>query len=328
VIVALKGARSRSWASLISGAAACAVALSFHYAALFVVVPLCVWMLSRRELSRSKRLTFCAIPGATLLAWLPLALSQHRDHPNAQLGSSGNLTRGHVVRVVGAPFDDRYSMQAGALKAVAAALVLGAIALVIARIRRERSPELWLMVAIVVAPIVALLTASALGIEVLNSRYMTPAVPFMAIVLAAAIGLAGRAGLAALAVLVAVAIVGDVGSHRRAGFYPDTRGVVATVDSGWRAGDLVLEDTSLGVMFPLKWYAEKRLPAGARVLHAGDPRARGALSNRPRLWIVQQVPPLAGRPSQRPQGYRTLARRRFAGTRRLQLELASASPRR
>ena len=314
--------RRRSWAWLLTGAAACALALSFHYASLSVVAPVCAWVLLRSGLERRMRLAFCAIPAAAWLAWLPLALAQRADHPSAQLGGYGNLTVEHAVRVLGAPFDDRYSEEIGVLKWIAAAIVVAALAA--AARRRSRAPELELMVAVSVVQVLALVAGALMSFEILNSRYMTFALPFMLVAVAA--GLAHARALVALpllGLLVAVAAVGVLGSHRRSGFYPDTRGVAAAIARDWRPGDVIVGQTTLGASFPLQWYVERRLPRGTTVLDATAPATRQALARRPRLWIVRLHPPLPGSDPRTPPGYRRVALRRFPAIAELRLELAT-----
>ena len=326
-IAALELDRRRSRAWLVVGTGASAVALSLHYMTFVVLGPLSLWALSRRALDWRARVGFCAVPAAVWLAWLPLAIPQQTDDRNAQVGEYGTLTLGHLVRVVAAPFDDRYSATVGVLKPIAAAAVAAALVAVVVRSRRSRRPELALMVAIPALQIVVLVAAAGVGIEVLNSRYMTFAVPFVLVAVATAVS-AARAAVAVpgLAVLLVAAVVADAGSHRRSGFYADTRGVVDTIAASWRPGDVVLDEGTLGVSFPLRWYAEKRLPDGAAVLRAGDPAAQRLAATRPRVWIVRLEPPAPGTASA-PAGYRALRRERFVGSANLTLELAVAPAR-
>ena len=315
---------SRLWS--IAGAGAAAVALSLHYAALAVVAPLCLWVLWRREVNVRLRLMYCALPAITWLGWLPLALLQRSHHPESQLGEYGTFTRSHAVRVLGAPFDDRYSLEVGVPKVVAAAAVAGALAWLAVRIRRPGgSPDLRLMLMLVLVPLTAVSVASALlGIEIMNSRYLTFAAPFALIVVAgAATRLPAPAAGAALAVLVAIGIVGVAGSHSREGFYPDTRGAMQAVGDEWRAGDVLVADSTLGVRFPLDYYAQRELPAGAPVLSPTEPAARRLLAGGRRVWILREEEQPPGRPSFAvPPGYRTVSMRRFVASPDLTLTLA------
>jgi len=319
----IEAERKPSWGWLAVGAGGFTVALSMHYATLAVVAPFCIWMLSRRAIPLRMRLVLCAVSALAWLVWVPLAIAQRNDHPGEQLGQYGTITAGHVVRVVAAPFDDRYTFHIGVLKTLAAALVAVAIASIAVRAWNQRHHKLLLMAVLVMLSILALLVAAAVGVDILNSRYMTFAVPFMAILLAAAISYAPRMlSLAGLTMLLVTAIVFDVGSHRRQGFYPDTRGVVSAIADGWRPGDAVLEDTTLGIDFPLRWYARGRLP-GVRILTVGTSAAGRLLAGHPRAWIVREEPRLGGGGAETPSGYHTIYVRNFVGSADLSLELAS-----
>jgi hypothetical protein len=195
------------------------------------------------------------------------------------------------------------------------------IAYTLVRVRREDEPEMRLMLALVLIPLVALFGAAAIGVDILNSRYMTFGVPFLLIIVGAALARAALpVAVAALGVLLIAAIVGDVRSHRPEGFYPDTRGVVDTIDRAWRPGDVVLDEGTLGVHFPLVYYAEERLQKGAPVFYVAQPEAGAVMARRPRLWVVHE-----GSTVSLPPGYRTVSQRRFEGS--VDITLALAEPR-
>ncbi len=327
-IAALEAERLQSWTWSIAGAGACVVALSLHYAALAVVAPLCAWVLLRRAMDLPMRLVYCVVPATAWLAWLPLALMQRSDHPGSQLGENGTFTRGHAVRVLGAPFDDRYTIEVGLLKIVAAAAILGAIAWAALRSRRSDHSALRLMLAMVLVPLAAVSVASALlGIEIMNSRYITFATPFLLVILGSAVmRLPSPAALASLGALLAIGIVGVAGSHSREGFYPDTRGAINEISAQWRPGDVVLTDSTLGVRFPLDYYARQNLPARAPVLSSAEPAAQQALLTGPRVWIVREEQPSAPSSAALPLGYRTGWVRRFPASPDLTLTLALPRP--
>jgi uncharacterized membrane protein len=320
-IAVLKAVRSRSRGWALAGAVACAVALSLHYVSLAVVAPLCVWMLLQRDAELRTRLIFCSLPALVWAAWLPLALRQREHHPDSQLGDYGTFTPGHLTRVVAAPFDDRYTTQVGLLKLAAAAAVVAAVVLVALRSRERR--ELQLLLGIVVFSILALCVGALAGFEILNSRYMTFAAPFMLVILGSAIAhLRPPVALALLGVLLLTAAVYTIGSHRREGFYPDTRGVIAAIDSAWRPGDVVLEQTTLGVQFPLLYYAERGLPAGTRVVPLTDPAAAPLLDDGSRVWVVREEKLAPASDAAPPPGFRRVSMRRFEASAELTLELA------
>ena len=318
---AIEAARRKSWKWAVAGALACVLAISLQYATLAIVAVLCVWFATRRELEVRMRVLFCALPALAFAAWVPLALEQREHHPDADLGAFGTLSLDHAVRVIGAPVDVRYATEVGVVIAAGAAVFAAVIAYTLVRVRRGGEPELRLLLALVLVPLVALFGAAAIGVDILNSRYMTFGVPFLLIMVGAVLARAALpVAVAALGVVLAAAIIGNVRSHRPEGFYPDSRGVVATIDRGWRPGDVVLDEATFGVHYPLVYYAEERLPKGAPVLYVAEPAARIALSKRPRLWVVN-----AGSRVSLPAGYRSLGQRRFEGS--VDITLALAEPR-
>jgi len=324
-IGALEATRQNSWAWLIVGCVAFSAALSMHYASLAVAVPFCVWMLWQRATPFRMRLVFCGVIALAWLAWLPLLIAQHNDHPGEQLGQYGTLTAGHLVRVVAAPFDDRYTLHPGILKAIAAAVVGIAIAGVARYAWRAKRDELLLMSAVFVLSIVGLLGAAAAGVDILNSRYMTFVLPFTAILLATGIANAPRTlSIAAVSILLVTAVIFDLGSHRREHFYPDVRGAVDAIAVAWRPGDAVQQYSSFGVNFPLLWYAGTRL-RGVQIIAAGSAAAQRSLVGHARVWIVREEPRLPGTGAGTPPGYHTIAVRKFASAPSVSVELASAN---
>lgn len=319
-IAAIEANRRQSWRWAVAGAAGSVAALSLQYASLAVIAPLCLWFLSRRQLNLRMRVIFCALPALAWLAWLPLAWSQHKHHPHEDLGADGTLKFDHAVRVLGAPFDDRYTTSVGGLKVIAALMIVALVTAAAFRIKREAA-EMKLMLGLVLLPPIALFAAAIVGVQILNSRYMTFAVPFLLVIVGAVVARAALpVAVGIVSVLLAIAIVGDIGSHSKKGFYPDTRGVVAAIDHGWKRGDVLLDRGTLGVHFPLVYYAENRLPHGAPVFYVADPAARPVLATRPRLWVVQQ-----GASAAPPDGYRTVSERHFPAA--VDLTLALLEPR-
>jgi mannosyltransferase len=327
-IAAIQADRLRSWRWTIGGALAAAVALSFHYATAFLVAPLCVWMLLRRRLERRMLAVFCALPALAWLAWLPLFVAQRRLHPDADLGMYGRFTASNVARVVAAPFDDRYSTQLSLLKVCAAAVVAGLIAWALARSRRPGHPEMRLMLALAITPLLALALLSGLGgTDVMNSRYMAFAVPFVLVIVGAAITRIPKpVAVVATGVLIAAAVAGDLGSHRREGFYPDARGVADAVAARWRPGDALLYQGDLGLRITITYYGGRRLPAGAPIRAIVGPGTRRPLAAHPRVWVTwdERYPPDF---SQAPlRNYRRQSVRRFPGSIDLLLAAAVRKP--
>lgn len=328
VIAAVRAVRldSLSWA--LGGAAACAVALSLHYATVVVVASLCVWMLARRDLDRRSRLLFCAVPAAAWLAWAPLAISQRRHHPGADLGEYGAFTAENFVRTVSAPFDDRYTTDVGVVKVLGAIAVVGLLVTVAVRLAGEAGrAEVRLLLVLVTVPLLALCgAATVLDIDALNSRYMTFAVPFTLVLAATAItSVRPAVAIGVLGAMLAIALVGSIGSHQRSAFYPDARALVAAVDGQWKKTDLLVEETTLGAEFPLAYYAEKHLPGGVRLHPPSDPAVERAACEGRRIWVVRQDPSAPDTDSSWLKGYALSAQGRFTASVDLLLFLATSA---
>jgi mannosyltransferase len=321
----LEAERSGSWRWVAAGAVASALALSLHYFTLLVIAPLCAWAVLRRRLERRMLIVLCAIPGAVWLAWLPFALIQARDGRQAELGEYGTLTKGHAVRVLAAPFDDRYTTEVGPLKVAAAAVVAIALFWAIVRLGRPDRSAVGLLVALVVISAVALALAALAGKELFHSRYMTFAAPYILVVVAAALVRAPRPVAAVgVGVLVAAAVAGIVGSNRRTGFYPDARGAVEAIRAQRRPGDVVVHAASLGTWYSVDYYAA-RLLRGTPVLSLFDGRTARVLAQRRRVWLVRDER-TGGANAPPPPGYRRALARRFVGAEDVTLLLELPRP--
>jgi hypothetical protein len=253
---------------------------------------------------------------------------ERRRHPGADLGVYGRFTLSNVTRVVAAPFEDRYAAHVSPLKACAAVVVAGAFAWAVARCGRPGRPELRLLVVLVISPFVALAFVSTIGgTDVMHPRYLASSVPFILVIVATAIVRVPRPlGVIMAGVLLAAAIAGDLGSHRRDGFYPDYRGMADAVAGDWRSGDVLLYQGGLNMEIPVTYYAGQRLPAGAPIRAVTAAGTRRLLVPRPRVWVTwyERYPPDFSRAPLR--GYRKLSTRRFRAS--ADLLLAAAVPER
>ena len=291
VLAAIEAERRASARWLVVSALAGVAALSLHYVALLVVVPLALWIGVRTSFSRPARAGFCGAAGLAFLAWLPLTLEQYGEHPEGGVSAYGSLTLSHAVRVVGAPFDTRYAYETGPAVVAGAVLLLVAVALLLRSFGSRRSSELELVAGIAVAVPGGLLAVALLGKDLLISRYAAVGVPFMLIALSAGITLVRRPFAVPLAAIaVTAAIAGTIGSHRSSGFYADTRAVAARIAEEWRPGDLVAHETSFGVDYTLRYYAAQRLPRTAQIVGTGDPQLRRHIANGGRLWLLTFQP--------------------------------------
>jgi mannosyltransferase len=185
-----------------------ALAIATHYFAVFLVVAEAVWLLVRLRASRSVVLA-SLLPGATLLAHVPLVLSQ-RDNAEAVTGSS------LASRIAGIPKNLAvgYSFPAEALgSALGALLLLVGVVLVV----RLRPPELRgaliagsLVLGVILIPVVLALA----GEDFLVARNTIVAVVPAAVFLGAGyasrrLGVAAAGLLCALSAAIALAPASD-----------------------------------------------------------------------------------------------------------------------
>lgn len=302
---------SRRW--LAAAAVAAAGALCLHYVALLVVAPLCAWVLVRSRFPTRTRLTFVAAPAAVFLAWSPLMIHQYGLHPNGGLGAFGELSRGHAVRVLGAPFDVRTAEAATAVQVLGAVVVLVSLGLLARRLLLRRDPEEELLFVVAIAAPALLIATAILGKNTLNTRYAAVGVPAMLVLISLAGVTAPRfLRSATLGLALLAGVLGTLRSHSEEGFFPDARGAVEQMDTRWRPGDVVIDGSfSLGIQYPLRFYVERDLPPRTPVVSAGSPEARAFIARRRRLWVVSEAPDgeVSGR--RLPAGYRSVETFRF-----------------
>src|SRR5579859_8136343 len=204
---------------LVLGGMAAVLALWLHYTAALVVVRLCVWLATRRELPRRFRAGFV---GACLVgALIELPLFIHQDHyaPNGGIGATGALTGLNATRVLETPFDGRFIAPVNALRIIGLlALAISVITLACAR-GRVRASRLLLALGIT-APVVILILG-AVGKDLVITRYTVVAAPMLLTAIAVAVSLLPRAAAAAVMALGATAAIwGVIVTQRRAGFDP------------------------------------------------------------------------------------------------------------
>ena len=191
--LALRGGRT----ALAVWAAVSALAIATHYYAVFLVAAEALWLLARLRPSRPVVLA-TLLPGAVLLAHLPLVLEQ-RDNAEAVSGSS------LVGRIAGIPKNlvVGYSFPAEAVgSALAALLVLVGVALVVRLAPAERRRALLagsLALAVIVTPV----ALAVVGVDFLVARNTIIAVVPAAVCLGAGYA-SGRRGLAAASLLCAL----------------------------------------------------------------------------------------------------------------------------
>ena len=315
--------RSR-WLGLAIAGSVTAVWL--HYTSLLVVVPLAVWVITRRELSRRAKALYSASIVVAQALVTPIMVSQFAaDNPGAARFS--RLTLANAIDVLGTPLDGRYPHNA-LLSAVGAVATLGAVALLLRR--RDAVRHAALIAVLTAGPIAALFLVTLLSEDVLLSRYSSVCAPFAIVAIAAAAALVHhRAAVAVVGIVAAFAALGSLASHRTDSNHPDIGSAFDHAGAGWRAGDvLLIAPTSAFdlIAAPLwKYYSERALPAAAEVVAGADsPRLQAAIRKRRRIWILREPP--ASRASLaralRPIRYRPVAPRTFHGITDVQVLLS------
>lgn len=179
---------------LAAWAALSALAIATHYFAAFLVAAEVVWLLVR--LSERRRVVLASLlPGATLLAHVPLVLAQ-RDNAEAVSGS------GLVARIAGIPKNLAvgYSFPAEALGSALAALLLLAGAALVVRAGPAARRGALVAGSLALAAIGTPIVLAVVGIDFLIARNTIIAVVPAAVFLGAGFATT-RLGLAAAAVL-------------------------------------------------------------------------------------------------------------------------------
>jgi mannosyltransferase len=189
---------------LAAWAALSALAIATHYFAVFLVAAEAVWLLVRLRGSRSVVLA-ALVPGATLLAHVPLVLAQ-RDNAEAVTGSS------LAARIVGIPKNLAvgYSFPAEALgSALAAVLLLVGVVLVVRLRPYERRGALVagsLALGVIVTPVLLALAGEDFVIARNAIVAVVPAAAFLGAGYASRrLGLAAAGLLCALSGAIALA---------------------------------------------------------------------------------------------------------------------------
>lgn len=330
--IAVIEARRRASARWLAFAAlAAAIALSLHYFAILIVLPLSVWLLRGRTLPVRWRLGYVGVVGAVFLAWLPLADEQYA---HGGVGAFGNLTLTHVLVVVGSPFWGRSGVRASVLEPLGAAIVLAALVTCALPAVRQRVRDWGLLVALVALPLLALIITAAAGKDVLVNRWAAVVAPFAFVAIAIALISIPRRlpRIAAGAVVLGVCAVGIVKSDRPAGFYADARGALRTVRDGAGHGDVVAYIGRIGIFSVVSVYAHQLVPHlpllapnawadPAQLTAYTDAVRRGR-----RIWIVVDDSP--GQTPQPvsalvPSGYRLLAQTGLVADEDMRVLLAS-----
>jgi mannosyltransferase len=320
-----RGSRGRrAW--LGAAAAASVLAVWTHYTAALAILPLLASSAYRHGITRREAL---AVGGATGLGWLalaPLLLDQLDNGTEQGVAVLGALTVANVLEALGAPFDSSYGgYRLTFLTAVGAALMAGAVTA--AATGRPRTPPLvrTLILPAAGVPVVAALVVTMLGPDVLVTRYLLVAVPFMLVLVGALIAsLPRRAAYPTAGLALACAIAGSVAGHTSGGHWLDWRAATEVVRKEARTGDaVVLEYPPSGAVF--NYYRTRAQLMWLQILPADDPRLRAVFAQRRRrLWLVNEpaIDPATVRKRLSRAGYGAQAIRRFEANEPLGVTLA------
>lgn len=193
----------------------------FLYSALLLVahaLAVAVWLLVRRRRSdwTAVALPFAAATAVVAAATVPLALLTSGQASEQLYWMSSRLALDG--RLADSVFVQQYFARSLPLALVGWALaLLGVVAAFVDRRLRSRRPAAWLALCAVVVPTVAVIVVSVVVQPYYNSRYLTFAAPFVALLVALG-ATSFRARLVApLAVLVVVALATPAIVAQRAG---------------------------------------------------------------------------------------------------------------
>lgn len=320
-------ARSRrAWLLLLGGSSI--AALWLHYTAALVLVPLYAWVLLSSRLGRGETLAAVGAVGLASLPLLPLADDQLSRGHEAGVAPSARLTAENALQVLGSPFDGRaeqltFWLVLGAIATAVAALIVG-----LQRRGAPAEPLRGLLLPLALGPVLVVLALTAVGDDVLISRYTVVAAPFLVLLIAGAVAVGPRLVAAPLAVLaLAGAIGGSLYLHRSASFYGDVGGAFTAIESRYREGDIVVLRGYPAIGPVGEYYRRRELPdAGLVVIPGSQGLLDQLVRERRRLWVIDQQ---RLRPRLRrglvPEGYRSGARWELDGT--VDLQVTSAFPR-
>lgn len=275
---------------LLVGALTAILSLWLHYTAALVIVPLCVWLATRRELSWRSRAAFIGACLVAELAVLPLFIDQNRYYPNGGLVEVANLTWTNLVRIAETPFDSRVPGGVDIVRLIGVAIAVGSvIVLLLDRRRSVRSGRLLAALGLF-APL-ALVIIGIAGKDVVITRYTAVAAPFLLTAVAAAVAMLPR--MPAIVLAAAVLVVAGVGladSHRHAGFYAPAREVTGYIGTYRHLGDIVITTGLPGFDVPLDYYGERLLhPIPEYIAATAAAQLHAAFAQHRRVWIVREI---------------------------------------
>ena len=277
--------RGGKWA--IAAAVTGAAAIWLHYTSLLIIVPLAVWLVRQRSAAWQARAIPVAAWAAAFLAALPLLLHQSSQGHEEGLREVARLTPTNLLEVLGAPFDDRTANLTPWL-VVGAAVVMGAVAVLLIQGRSDAARGERLIASLAIAAPAAVVVATVVGHNALLSRYAAVSVPFALIATAlAAEKLGPRRESLVLGTAYLALLAGSVYSHREEAFYPDMRGAFEDLASEWHAGDVLLVTGYTAIPYATEYYRARLLPEAPAPLMPGSSAAAAALEARPNIWLIR-----------------------------------------
>jgi uncharacterized membrane protein len=288
-------ATSRQTAWLCGAVTAAALSLTIHYTATLVIAPLCVWVASRRSIPRRWRVAMAASCLLVEIALVPLLVTQHQSFPTrAGVSLVGALTPSTLVDMLEVPFAGRVAP----LRGLGVVLTLETILVLAVGARQffgDRSFGAGRRLVIIIAAGVplALVVLSAVGGNsfwghLMLTRYAAVGAPFIIVTMVLAWAELPKVfGGVLAAAAAALAIVGLIDSHRREGFFLDTRGAAHYVHSRARTSDAVIVPDDRSASLVLGFYGLGPLRP---YVNGSSTTNNLVASHRRRLWVVLELP--------------------------------------
>ena len=285
-----RGRERRVW--LAGVAVAAIVGFWSHYTVALVVAPLLASSLRRGCLRRREAIALGASIGAGWLLVAPIMLEQLGQGRSQGLAHLAFLSAGNLVELLGAPFDTRYGFFDITVPAAVGALTVGvSIALALARPREETLLIRSLILPLTVVPMVAVVLVTIVGTDVLLTRYVAVAVPFMLILIGAAVDVLGGWRAAVLITAAALsALSGSVLGHTVGGHYAAWRDATTKIADGARPGDGVILNHP-AIRSTYAYYAARERITHLPVAAPSEPGVQKLLRRRQRLWMAVVLPP-------------------------------------
>ena len=261
-----------------------------HYTAVSVVLPLAVWVGTRRTLTTRQRVGFVGVCVVAVGTVLPVLLEQYHYNPNGgAITGAINLT--NVVSVIGTPFATRVGTPVDLRTVLGALVVVVAVAALLLR-PDKRVRHRGLLVALGVFGLLALTGVDLTGKHILITRYTTITAPFLIVAIVAACASLPRPAAVALAIpAVVISLWGVFHDHRKAGFYAPARPVIGYIARREQPGDFMLTPGIPLTDTPIFYYVTRRTHPKLHFLGIEDRAQAAVFRTHRRVWIVDRPYP-------------------------------------